>query len=116
MERSVFTAPFWSESWKSGTRSPTLGPVGAAPCRSTAASANVRRQRGRSATPTSLTRPVSGLEYDLDATVLFVVEHLIPAGRVVQAERVGDDETRVDVAVFDVLQQRAQIAVHVSLA
>src|SRR3954451_8139958 len=60
--------------------------------------------------------PRSGLEHDLHALVLLVLEGLVGVGGHVEAEPVGDHEARVDPPLADVLVQRLEVAVHVALA
>src|SRR5829696_10380733 len=60
--------------------------------------------------------PWSGLEHDLHALVLLVLEGLEAVGCVLQSEAVGDHEARVDVAVADVLVEALRVALHVALA
>ena len=42
---------------------------------------------------------LSGLEHDLHALVLLVLEGLVAVGRLAELQAVRDDEARVDVAV-----------------
>jgi len=50
----------------------------------------------------------SGLQHDLGAVVVLVLEHLISRWRVVEREVVRDDEAGVDLAGLDPLEQPAQ--------
>ena len=59
---------------------------------------------------------LSGLEHDLHALVLLVLEGLVAVGGLAELEPVRDDEARVDVAVADALVQRLQVALDVALA
>src|SRR3954453_10118434 len=54
-------------------------------------------------------------EHDLHALVLLVLEYLVPFGRLVEPQPVGDDEARVDLALLNPLQQRAHVALRVTL-
>lgn len=53
---------------------------------------------------------------DLDAAVLLVEEGLAVGGGVLDLDPVGDDPGRVDLAAFDPLQERGEVAVDVGLA
>ena len=55
------------------------------------------------------------LEDDLDATVLLVAERLVKFRRIGECCTVGDQEGRVDVALFDVLQQCRCMLQHMGL-
>src|SRR4051812_33701227 len=41
------------------------------------------------------------LQYDLDAAVLLVAEHLVHFGSLLEPDGMGDDEGGVDLAIFD---------------
>src|SRR5215210_1117436 len=60
--------------------------------------------------------PRSGVEDDLHALVLLVLEGLEAIGRLVEAEPVGDHEARVDLALLDPLVERLGVALDVALA
>src|SRR6185295_10086488 len=60
--------------------------------------------------------PRSGFEDDLDSAVFLALEELVGARRVVERHAVSHDERGVDAALFDELQQRGDVAVHVGLA
>src|SRR5258708_6448681 len=49
------------------------------------------------------------LEDHLDALVLLVAKQAIGGRRVVERQPVGDDERRIDLTLFDALEQRTQI-------
>src|SRR5919206_122025 len=61
-------------------------------------------------------RLLSGLEDDLHAVVLLVLERLVGVRRHVQPEAVGDHEARVDLALADALVERLEVAVDGALA
>src|SRR5215211_3583637 len=58
----------------------------------------------------------SGLEHHLDAAVLLVAEGLVHLRPLLDRNRVGDDEGRVDLALADAAQEIVGPAVHVGLA
>src|ERR1700759_3782649 len=58
----------------------------------------------------------SGLEHDLFASVLLVLEDVVAVRRLLQWERVRDDPRRVDLTGLDALQQRLHVALDVALA
>src|SRR5919199_2391743 len=62
-----------------------------------------------------LAPPRSGLQHDLHALVLLVLEGLEAVGCVAESEPVRDHEARIDVALADVLVQRLQVALDVAL-
>src|SRR5579875_1808226 len=67
--------------------------------------------------PRAAVRPTgSGLEHDLYAVVLLVLEDVVAVRRLPQRQRVGDDPGRVDLAALDALQQRLHVPLHVALA
>src|SRR5579871_584339 len=57
----------------------------------------------------------AGLQHDLYAVLLFVLEDLIGPRRLIEREPMRDDEARIDLALLNALQQRSQIAMHVRL-
>ena len=58
---------------------------------------------------------VSGLQHDLDAVVLFLVEDVVAVRRFIQRQPVRDDEAGVDLSLLDSLQQRLHVALDVAL-
>ncbi len=56
----------------------------------------------------------SGLEHDLLAAVLLVLEQVVAVRRLLERQGVRDDPRRVELAALDPLEQRAQVAVHVA--
>src|SRR3954453_7454789 len=59
---------------------------------------------------------LSGLEDDLHALVLLVLEGLVAVGGHAELEPVGDHEARVDLALRDPLVQRLRVPLYVALA
>src|SRR4051812_11963429 len=57
-----------------------------------------------------------GLENDLDAVIFLVDERLVTVRRLVELQRVRNDEARVDLAFLDALEERLHVALHVGLA
>src|SRR4051794_13764574 len=80
------------------------------------------RQAGT--TPFPPDRPCNGLvevtllrlEHDLFAVVLLIAEHPVAFRRVFERHAMRDDEARIDLALFHTLEQRFQVAVHVTLS
>src|SRR3954454_13962984 len=58
---------------------------------------------------------LSGLEDDLHALVLLVLEGLVAVGGHAELEPVGDHEARVDLALLDPLVQRLAVPLDVAL-
>ena len=58
----------------------------------------------------------SGLKNNLDAAVFFVAEGLVELWTLLQGSGVGDDEGRVDLAVFDQPQEPGEVVLDRSCA
>src|SRR5690606_38578833 len=58
----------------------------------------------------------AGLEDDLGAGVLFVVEFPVPLGPLVERQAMADEEGRIDLALGDRRIEGPQVALHVGLA
>src|SRR5579875_2084267 len=57
-----------------------------------------------------------GLEHDLLASVLLVLEDVVAVRRLLQREGVRDDPRGVNLTALDALQQRLHVPLHVALA
>src|SRR5690349_12458504 len=66
-------------------------------------------------TRTAFTYERSGLQDDLLAVVLLVLEDVVPVRGLVEREAVGDDPRGVDLAGLDAGEQRLHVLVHVAL-
>src|SRR5215510_6550398 len=58
----------------------------------------------------------SRLHYHLCALILFISEHLVRTGCLVERERMADDKRWIDIAPANPFQQRSHVFVHVRLS
>lgn len=54
-------------------------------------------------------------QHNLDAIVFLFIENLEPVGRFIKGQAVRNDERRINLALLDAFEQRAEIAWHVRL-
>src|SRR5690606_11352913 len=55
------------------------------------------------------------LQHDLFAVVVFVHEHLVALRCVGQRQSMGNDETRIDLALLDPIEQRLHVTLDMAL-